>query len=136
MTKVIALSVRCPYCDESMMDTHHLINNRPTIRVRIETPDKHKGTIWLSSIYGDYNYSTEFHLVDRELITFTCPNCGENLKRKNITCDLCEAPMISFNADIGGRVSICSRSGCKNHYVVFDDLLAVIRKFYDEYGYH
>ncbi len=136
MAKVISLSVRCPYCDESLMDNHHLINNKPGIKLRIETSLKQIGTIWLSSIYGDYNYSCEFHIPDRDVVTFTCPHCNKDLKRKNITCDLCGAPIVSFNADVGGRVSICSRSGCKNHYVVFDDLDGVIRKFYEEYGYN
>jgi len=136
MTKVIALSVRCPKCDESLMDENHLINNKPGIKLRVETGTRQKGTIWLSSIYGDYNYSCEFHIPDNEVITFTCPHCHDDLKRKNITCDLCGAPIISLNAYVGGRVNACSRSGCKNHYVVFDDLDSVIRKFYDEYGYH
>ena len=136
MTKVIALSVRCPKCDESLMDPHHNINNHPGIRLRVESSTRQKGTIWLSSIYGDYNYSCEFHIPDKDIVVFTCPHCGEDLKRKNITCDICGAPIASLNAYVGGRVSLCTRNGCKNHYVVFDDLEAVIRKFYEEYGYH
>jgi len=136
MTKVIALSVRCPLCSESLMDKNYQINNHPGIRIRVEASTRQKGTIWLSSVYGDYNFSCEFHIPDKEVVIFTCPHCGENLKRKNIVCDLCGAPIVSVNAEVGGRVSLCSRNGCKNHYVVFDDLDAVIRKFYDEYGYH
>lgn len=136
MTKIISLSVRCPICDKSLMDSNHLLNNHPGIRLRVETTSKHKGTIWLSSIYGDYNYSCEFLIPDSEVVTLTCPHCGENLKRKNLTCELCGAPIVSFNVDVGGKVNICSRNGCKNHFVVFDDLDTVIRKFYDEYGYH
>lgn len=136
MTKVIALSVRCPLCDESLMDDNHHLNNKPGIRLRIETSQKQKGAIWLSSIYGDYNYSCEFHITDQDVVTFTCPHCNQNLVRKNTACEICGAPLVSFNADVGGKVSICSRNGCRNHFVVFDDLEAVIRKFYEEYGYH
>jgi predicted RNA-binding Zn-ribbon protein involved in translation (DUF1610 family) len=136
MTKVIALSVRCPHCDESLMDEHHLLNNKPSIRLRIETTRMQKGMIWLSSIYGDYNYSCEFLIPDSDVVKLFCPHCGENLKRKAVTCDICEAPIISFNVDVGGRVSVCSRNGCRNHYVVFDDLDTVVRKYYEEYGYH
>jgi predicted amidophosphoribosyltransferase len=117
------------------MDDNHLINNKPSIRLRVETTNHQKGTIWLSAIYGDYNYSCEFHIPERDLVTFTCPHCSTDLKRKNIVCDLCGAPIVSLIASIGGRVSFCSRNSCKNHYVIFDDLDAVIRKFYDEYGY-
>lgn len=123
-------------CSESLMDECHLINNKPGIRVWIETNSKRRGTIWLSSIYGDYNYSSDFLIPEKEIVEFICPHCHEIIKRKNVTCDTCNAPMVSFNADVGGRVSFCSRNGCQNHYVVFDDLDGVIRKFYAEYGYH
>jgi hypothetical protein len=43
--------------------------------------------------------------------------------------------MVPFYLDMGGRVSICSRSGCKNHFVEFDDLSIALRKFYQQYGY-
>jgi hypothetical protein len=34
---------------------------------------------------------------------------------------------------VGGRISICSRNGCKNHYFVFDDIDTALRRFYTEY---
>jgi hypothetical protein len=37
---------------------------------------------------------------------------------------------------VGGRVNICSRHGCKNHYVVFENLDTAVRKFYSEYQYY
>jgi len=43
--------------------------------------------------------------------------------------------MVQFLLDIGGRVSICSRSGCKKHFVAFENIADVISKFYEEYGY-
>lgn len=118
------------------MDEGHLINNKPSIKLLIQTAIHQKGYIWLSSIYGDYHYTSEFHIPVGEVVDFFCPHCQENLKRKKIECDLCGAPIISLNCTIGGRVSICSRNGCKNHYVVFEDLDTTIRKFYEDYGYH
>jgi hypothetical protein len=48
----------------------------------------------------------------------------------------CGAEMAPFYLDMGGKVSICSRSGCKNHFVEFEDLSIALRKFYQEYGYN
>lgn len=135
MTKVITLNVNCPYCNKSMMDEGHMINNKPSIKAEIVTSIKQKGYIWLSSIYGDYNYTSEFAIPDGDVVEFFCPYCHENLKRKKIECDVCGAPIVSMNVDVGGRVSICSRHGCKNHYVVLEDLDTIIRKFYNDYGY-
>lgn len=136
MTKVVSLTTKCPHCDASLMDEGLLINNRPTIKLLIHTTIGQKGFINLSSIYGDYNFSSEFQIKEEEVVKFFCPHCNESLFRKKIECDICGAPIVSLNCNIGGRVSLCSRSGCKNHYVVFEDLDTTIRKFYDDYGYH
>jgi hypothetical protein len=42
--------------------------------------------------------------------------------------------MVGFNIKAGGKVNICSRYGCENHYVVFEDLDKEISRFYNEYG--
>jgi hypothetical protein len=136
MPKVVSLTVKCPHCDASFMEEGQLLNNKPSIKLLIHTPIGQKGFIWLSSIYGDYTFTSEFQIKEGEICDFYCPQCKESLYRKKIECDVCSAPIVSLNCSMGGRVSICSRSGCKNHYVVFEDLDTTIRKFYDDYGYH
>ena len=49
-------------------------------------------------------------------------------------CKLCGAPMVTFVLKAGGRVSICSRKGCSNHYLTFQDLTQELSKFYNEFG--
>jgi hypothetical protein len=51
----------------------------------------------------------------------------------NEECNVCGAPMVSFVLRVGGRVAICSRYGCPNHYVAFQDLSSELSKFYHEY---
>jgi predicted RNA-binding Zn-ribbon protein involved in translation (DUF1610 family) len=136
MTKVISLNVVCPHCSKSLMDEGKLINNKPSIRAEIVTSIKQKGFLWLSSIYGDFNSLSEFPIQEGNVVEFFCPHCHESLRRKKIDCDACGAPIATLNCDVGGRVSFCTRSGCRNHYVVFEDLDTTIRKFYEEYGYH
>ena len=134
MKGLVALKVACPECHHSLMDSTQLINNKESIKLKIALPGDGEGTIWLSSIYGDYNYTSDLEIPDREIVQFICPQCGKDLKRKKVECDLCQAPIVSFNCSVGGRVSICSRNNCKNHYVVFEDLDTAIRRFYNEYG--
>ena len=136
MSKQITLSVKCPHCQASLMDTDFRINNKDTVKLHIRIPGDLNGTIWLSSIYGDFNYSSALKISENDIIQFYCPHCSSLLNRKNVTCDLCGAPIISFTCIVGGRVNICSRNGCKNHAVVFEDLDTSLRKYYDEFGYY
>lgn len=72
-------------------------------------------------------------MVKIRLPNFFCPHCISNLCGKN-NCKSCDAPMINFNLDMGGRVSICSRNGCQNHAIEFEDLSLAFKKLYQEYG--
>ena len=136
MSKVISLVVNCPHCSKSLMDEEFMINNKPSIKLEIQTAIRQKGFLWLSSIYGDYTFTSEFVIPEGEIVELFCPKCHENLRRKKTECDACGAPIVTLNCDVGGRVSVCSRVGCKNHYVEFEDLDTTIRKFYEDYGYH
>lgn len=135
MVKKVALSVKCPECQKTLMDPDVQINNKECIKLNIRTGNGDKGTIWLSSIYGDFNYTCDLKIPDDDVVQFYCPHCGRLLNRKNVCCDLCNATIVSFHCIVGGRVNICSRHGCKNHAVVFEDLDTAIRKYYDEFGY-
>ena len=42
--------------------------------------------------------------------------------------------MTHFYLDMGGKISICSRSGCKNHKAEFEDLTVALNKLYQDYG--
>ena len=132
MYDFLALKVKCPVCSKSLMDKQKLVDNEPSIKLNIEIGDK-KGTINLSSIYGSYNYVTPFDLPDGELASFSCPHCSALLKDQN-SCLSCDAPMTYFHLDMGGKISICSRNGCKNHKAEFEDLSVALNKLYQDYG--
>lgn len=133
MSRKISLNVSCPHCRKFLKDESMLIGNHPAIHLKIELPEGVHSQIWLSSIYNDFNYSCELPIADSTIVKFFCPHCGEQLIRQKVTCDDCDAPIVSFLCSVGGRVSICSRNGCKNHYFVFDDVDTALRKFYTEY---
>ncbi|MEZ5084011.1 MAG: hypothetical protein R2750_11270 [Bacteroidales bacterium] len=55
MYEFVALSLKCRFCGESLMDNKTLVDNEPSINLHVKYQDKH-GEIHLSSIYGSYNY--------------------------------------------------------------------------------
>jgi len=133
LDSVRSLRLKCPKCGHSLMDPEILIDNVPGIHLNIECRG-HKGDIWLSSIYESYNYIATIDLPKNEIAKFHCPHCQEHITSKT-ECMSCGAFMVPFYLDMGGKVSICSRSGCKNHFVEFEDLSFALRKFYQEYGF-
>ena len=129
--KNVTLKVKCPHCSESLMDKNMMINNEESIRLYIKN-DYGKGLLWLSSIYDDFSHSSNLEMDDGKSVEMFCPECDEKLTRDE-QCELCSSPIASFNCSIGGKVSICSNNGCKNHYIVFDSIDTVIQKFYNKY---
>jgi len=133
MYELMSLRVKCPKCGHSLMDREHAVDNVPGIHLDIQCRDKN-GEIWLSSIYGSYNFNCSIELPKNEIVHFFCPECHEPILSKN-ECNVCNAPMVPFFLDIGGKVNICSRFGCTNHFVEFEDLSIALSKFHEEYGF-
>jgi ssDNA-binding Zn-finger/Zn-ribbon topoisomerase 1 len=115
------------------MDPDTLVDNATSIALHIDIAKK-KGDINLSSIYGSYNYICNVNCPADDIAVFSCPSCGKDLNTKS-ECKVCKAPMASLILDMGGKISYCTRSGCKNHSVEFEDLNNALRKMYQEYGY-
>jgi ssDNA-binding Zn-finger/Zn-ribbon topoisomerase 1 len=115
------------------MDEAHPVDNAQSIHLNAECLGK-KGEIYLSSIYGSYNYKSDIDFPKDEIAEFTCPHCDEHVTSET-ECLSCGAFMVPFYLDMGGKVSICSRSGCKNHHVEFNDLSVALKRLYQEYGY-
>ena len=134
MTKnLISLKVRCPKCNKSLMDYTQYLNAKPSIRVHIAHAG-HEGVINLCSTYGCYEKVCNIELVEKEIAVLSCPFCKTNLIT-DVKCDICDAPMIDFKLDKGGKVHVCARVGCKKHYVSFEDIYDTLTNFYTEYKY-
>lgn len=132
MYELISLKLKCPVCGKSLMDNDHLVDNEPSILLNVEMAGQ-KGEIRLSSIYGSYNYKTDIEMPEGEVAKFTCRHCETQIS-SDAECLSCGAKMVPFYLDMGGKVTICSRSGCKNHFVEFEDLGVALKKMYQEYG--
>ncbi len=133
MYEFVALSLKCRFCGESVMDKETLVDNEPSIKLNVKHDGK-TGVINLSSIYGSYNYTCDIETPKGTIAEFSCPHCEKEMNAVN-ECLSCGAAMVPFYLDMGGKVSICSRSGCKNHHVEFEDLSLALKKMYQEYGF-
>jgi len=102
------------------------------LKLNIQTQNS-RGVIHLCSIYECYDYHTDVPLTKDEIVEFTCPHCNKILNNKE-ECQVCHAPMVSLLLKTGGRVSLCSRTGCPNHYVAFEDISVELQKFYETFG--
>lgn len=129
----ISIQVKCPHCNVSLMDTEHKVDNEQSIKLVIDN-NNNKGLMYLSSIYGSYNYYCNVDINLKDIVRFSCPHCKKELTTIE-NCNVCNAPMVTLILDIGGKVTYCSRKGCKNHNIGFDDLSAALKKFYHEFGY-
>ncbi len=132
MYDFISLKLKCPVCGESLMDDDHLVDNKPSIHLNVEIADK-KGVIRLSSIYGSYNYSTKLEMPQGEVAKFSCPHCKSQII-SDTECLSCGSFMVPFYLDMGGKVNVCSKNGCKNHFVEFEDLSVAMKNLYQQYG--
>jgi hypothetical protein len=133
MANMVSVSVNCPLCKKSLMDHKHILLDKPSIKLNIKIGDL-RGEIRLCSIYGSIEHVCNIDISDGDLAEFFCPHCHQILNTKE-ECDKCNAPMVGFLLDKGGKVAICSRKGCSKHYVAFEDIGTILKKFYDEYGF-
>ena len=132
MYSYISLKVDCPRCGKSLMDSKKLIDDIPSIRMNISLEGSN-GTINLSSFYGSYNYESSLLIKNGTEYTFFCTHCNESITSDSV-CDECGAKMIPLNIREGGKVRFCSRAGCKNHNVEFEDLSHIHQYFISNIG--
>lgn len=128
----ISLKVKCPVCNHSLMDEDQKVDNEASIKLNIQTPER-TGTIRLSSIYGSYNFSSDIPIDPDTVVVLSCPHCKSSIASTE-ECSACQAPMSYVLLDIGGKINFCSRKGCKNHNIGFEDLSNALTILYQEFG--
>jgi len=116
---VFELSVRCPHCHESFLDYDLVIDEEPSILLRLRKGQT-DGWIRLSSVYGSDNYETNIELADQEVVAFYCPVCNQSLATVK-ECRACGAPVAQLDLAEGGSVKLCTRKGCKRNVITFSD---------------
>ena len=111
--KIFPIRVSCPRCNHSLMKPEHPVDNHPSIHVTMSFKRQH-GWLRLSSLYGSYNYESEFEIPLDTQANFYCPHCHADLVGTS-ECPECGAKMILMIVQGGGILQVCSRRGCKGH---------------------
>jgi NADH:ubiquinone oxidoreductase subunit E len=111
--RIFPIEVSCSRCNHSLMESRHLIDGYPSIKVTISFGNKH-GWMLLSCLYGSYTRESEYEVPDNAIVNFFCPHCHANLNSA-AQCPECRANMVPMIVKGGGIVQICSRNGCKGH---------------------
>lgn len=130
MSELISLHPHCPVCGESLLDESQLVDNCPSVALKINS-DEVQGMLYLSSVWDSYNYISDLEIKKDSIVEMLCPHCNSKITSKS-KCDLCNAPMIPFELDMGGRVDICSRAGCRNHFVKLVDFSFALKNLFSE----
>jgi methionyl-tRNA synthetase len=129
--KELVVSVKCPYCRKSLMDAEKQVDGYPSVKTNIRYRDK-TGTLYLSSVFGSYNIISEIFIPQGEMVLFFCPECNASLLLKDL-CEECKAPLTFLELKNGGTVQICSRRGCKYHFMDYTNFAQKLSAFYDTY---
>ena len=111
--KIFPIEVSCPRCNHSLMKPEHPVDGYPCIHVTISFKRQH-GWLRLSSLYGSYNFESEFEIPMDAEPNFFCPHCHADLIGTS-ECPECGAKMILMIVRAGGIVQVCSRRVCKGH---------------------
>jgi hypothetical protein len=129
---VIHINLKCYHCGKNLMDKNFEIDDHPSVRVLLEHKGK-RGALRLSSRYGSHKIDSEMAVPEGDIAEFFCPHCESDLESSR-ACYECNAPMITFESELGGYLRICSRKGCKRHIIEFEDLETELRAFYGKYS--
>ncbi|MEW5922916.1 MAG: NAD(P)H-dependent oxidoreductase subunit E [Candidatus Zixiibacteriota bacterium] len=111
--RVFPVEVSCARCNHSLMDSRHLIDGYPAIRVTVSFGSKH-GRLTMSSLYGSFHVDSEHEIPPDTIVNIFCPHCHAEMIG-GAGCAECGAPMVPMIVRGGGIVQICSRRGCKGH---------------------
>lgn len=132
MSSQLALRIKCPLCQKSLMDHQHRLDDEPSVSVDISLKGR-RGWLKLSSVYGSYAIESEFEIPANSVARFFCRKCQGELK-STVVCSTCLAPMVPLMLEEGGRVFICSRRGCPKHFLEFEEADNALARFYEAYN--
>lgn len=130
--KKLIVNVKCPYCRKSLMDEEKQIGGYPGVKTRIQYHEK-TGILYLSAVFGSFNILSDIYIPKEEIVLFFCPECNASLLLKDL-CEECKAPLAFLELKSGGTVQICSRRGCKYHFMDYTNFAQKLSAFYNTYS--
>ena len=129
------VNLQCPNkdCGKPLENKEHLVSNVSSIHLKVSKNGK-ESDIYLSSVYGDYNYTEAegLEIYKGDVLEFRCPYCHEKLPVLE-KCS-CGADILELKLIDGGMLKFCSRSGCNYHNLSFENSEDLF-DFLDKSGY-
>ena len=104
------ITLSCPHCNHSLMDSAALVDKQPSVKVTI-SHEGQQGTLRLSRLYGSHTHATKVDVPPGAEADFFCPHC-QALLNVPPGCAACGAAMVPLLVAGGGIFQICSRRGC------------------------
>lgn len=128
ISRSVPIFVKCPHCDEELMDSEVKIDFLPSIKLVAHVASQ-SGFLWLSAQYGSFQSISEMNVEVGQVTRISCPHCKHDLPIVR-QCSICLAPMHQLYLFSGGSIEFCSRKGCSNHHLEFQDIDS-LSDFYD-----
>lgn len=119
MAHILKILVMCPNCKKSLMAPERQIDGLDAIRISARVL-KSEGDIYLSQVYGSYR--KEFNgviNVEGTIVEGACPHCHTPFPIQQ-ECE-CGASIFGLALQGGGIINVCSRNGCKQHSLEFEN---------------
>ncbi|MFZ7126892.1 MAG: hypothetical protein ACOWWM_12135 [Desulfobacterales bacterium] len=90
------------------------------------------GNLYLSQVYGSYNKIFE-GVEDNpgDIVQCSCPRCHQPFPVLH-SCSSCTAPIIGLDLEGGGIIKVCSRNGCKQHSLEFENIDEALNLFHNQ----
>ena len=114
------------------MDEGHKINDKPSVHLKLEV-ESEQGDVYISCLCGSSDFDTNVKISRGELASFFCPNCEEELI-SDYDCQECRSAMVPLQIDKGGKIYICSKRGCKEHFLDVDNISQEDKDLYSRYN--
>lgn len=121
--RVFSLSVQCPKCGGSLMDSRTILDGLPSIKLSVDEGKGRKNVAYISSLYGSDLVHCGHIIADGTLTSLSCPRCGKGLSSEAY-CPECGAKMAVMSVDGCAQLYVCPRRGCPGHRL---DLLGMSR---------
>lgn len=111
--RVFPVSVACPLCGHTLMDSAHPMNGQASIQLCVSFAGK-TAILHRSALYGSDNVDCDGKIPEGSLTVVACPHCEQELSSAS-DCPECGAKMAMVVAGNYATLYMCSRRGCQGH---------------------
>lgn len=114
----------CPHCGTNLVSPTVYVRGMPMIKLGWtlveEQSQKAKHELYVSAVWGDHTLQAHPVIPTGTVLDLFCPYCSRKLPKVSY-CPTCQAQVVELVAlhmfgETHGRVQICARRGCYEHW--------------------